>query len=156
MFICLGSHFEGYHVPYILSPKTWHESFSMRLKGSISITESSAEMIQLDKIDFRKTWAVNVCTNFRTLSECNFSAPAPASRSSLVVPSSEGPLHLLPARRSAPEWCHWEFQAEAHFLLIKRHFFNSIHVVSLLHMVAQLLLYDPAPSLPSFLLLSLF
>ena len=48
---------------------------------------------------------------------------------------AKGPLHPRPARRSAPEWCHWEFQAEAHFLLIKRHFFNSIHMVSLLHMV---------------------
>lgn len=59
----------------------------------------------------------------------------------------------LAAQRFAPEWCHWEFQAEAHSPLIKRHFFNSIHMVCL-HFSSYSITLLQIQTLPSFPFLS--
>lgn len=153
-------------MPHII-PQAWHDCFGARLKGSIGFSnnEGSAEITQLDHFQVKlscKKYAQTSgqsCVILSSLSAGLFvslSLPPLVLRPSLAVPSglkAHSISWVLAVQRSAPRWCHWEFQAEAHFLLIKRHFSNSIHMVSL-HFSSYSI--TPAPHLHTFPLPSCF
>lgn len=163
-------------MPHII-PRAWHDCFGAMLKGSIgfSINKGSAEITQLDHFQVKlscKKFAQtsgHSCVILSSLSagllvSLSLSLPPLGLRPSLAVPSglkAHSISWVLAVQRSAPRWCHWEFQAEAHFLLIKCHFFNSIHMVSL-HFSSYSITPPPHPvafcfpDLPTFLLPSCF